>query len=199
MTLEPHIYCNIYAATGSKAGSFGDGVDVCRCGRIKVFAFDPEEVLNYEFGIKTSMWDNRAEFVFTTFFTDYTDKQVSQWREVGFVEDPPGTIVEPRQPIGTLVTSNAGEAEIKGVEFEWKILPWENGYITGGLGILDAEFKAWPGYQGEAFFCDQRADLGPQFECVPQDFGEGTSDIEGNKLPYSAVLRVLRVSVVKEK
>ena len=176
----------LYAATGSKAGSFGDGVDTCRCGRIEFFDFEPEEVLNYEFGMKTSAWDGRAQFQFAAFYTDFTDKQVSQWREVGFVEDPPGTIVEPRQPIGTLVTTNAGGAEIKGVELEWQIIPWENGFITGGLGLLDAEFTAWPGYAGEAFFCEQRAELGPEFECVPQDFGEGSSDIEGNKLPYSA-------------
>ena len=175
-----------YAATGSKAGAFGDGVDVCRCGRIEFFSFDPEEVLNYEIGVKTSLLDRRLNLVFAAFFTDFQDKQVSQFRDVGFVEDPPGTPIEPLQPIGTLVTSNAGEASIKGIELEFDYIPWENGRFTGGVGLLDATFEAWPGYAGEAYFCEQRAEAGPEFACVPQDDGSGNSDIEGNELPYAA-------------
>lgn len=175
-----------YAATGSKAGSFGDGVDTCRCGRIEIFKFEPEEVLNYEVGYKATLWDGRATLVLTAFLTEFTDKQVTQWRDVGFVENPAGTIVEPRQPIGTLVTSNAGAADIKGIEVEWDVIPWENGRITGGLGILDTAFKSWPGYAGEAFFCEQRAEAGPQFACVPQDLGSGVNNIEGKQLPYAA-------------
>ena len=174
-----------YAATGSKAGSFGDGVDVCRCGRIEIFKFEPEEVLNYEVGWKSTMLDGRLNLIVTTFFTEFTNKQVSQFRTVGFVEDPPGTPVQPIQEIGSLVTSNAGEAEILGLEVEWDYIPWENGRISGGLGLLDAKFLSWPGYAGEAYFCDQRAEFGSEFECIPQDDGSGTVDIEGNELPYS--------------
>ena len=175
-----------YAATGSKAGAFGDGVDVCRCGRIEFFSFDPEEVLNYEVGVKTSLFDRRLNLIVAAFITEFNDKQVSQFRDVGFVEDPPGTILEPPQAIGTLVTSNAGEASISGIEVEFDLIPWENGRFTGGIGILDATFDSWPGYAGEAYFCEQRADFGPEFACVPQDDGSGNSDIEGNELPYAA-------------
>ncbi len=184
--LNEDTFLYLYAATGSKAGSFGDGVDVCRCGRIEIFSFDAEEVLNYEFGYKGTLWDGRATLVFTAFLTEFKDKQVSQFRDVGFVEDPPGTILEPRQPIGTLVTSNAGQAEIKGIELEWNVIPWEDGLFTGGLGILDAKFKSWPGYAGEAYFCEQREDAGAQFACIPQDSGSGVSSIAGNELPYSS-------------
>lgn len=41
-------------------------------------------------------------------------------------------------------------------------------------------FLSWPGYAGEAYFCEQRVEAGPEFECVPQDDGPGTSNIEGN-------------------
>ena len=183
--LNADAFLYAYAATGSKAGAFGDGVDVCRCGRIQFFPYEPEEVLNYELGYKGSLLDGRMNLVVTTFVTDFTNKQVSQFRTVGVVEDPPGTPVEPRQEIGSLVTSNAGAAAIKGVEVEWDVLAFENGRLTGGIGILDAKFESWPGYAGEAYFCDQRADAGPQFACVPEDDGSGAVDIAGNELPYS--------------
>lgn len=184
--LSDDTYLYAYAATGSKAGSFGDGVDVCRCGRIQIFSFEPEEVLNYEIGYKASLFDGRMNLILAAFNTDFTNKQVTQFRTVGVVEDPPGTPVLPLQEIGTLVTSNAGKAEIRGLEVEWDIIPWENGRVSGGLGLLDAKFLSWPGYAGEAYFCDQRAEAGPQFECIPQDDGSGSVDIAGNELPYSA-------------
>ena len=183
--LNTDTFLYFYTATGSKAGSFGDGVDICRCGRIEIFKFEPEEVLNYELGYKSTLLDGKLNLTVAAFFTEFTNKQVSQFRTVGFVEDPPGTILQPPQEIGTLVTSNAGEAEIKGLEVEWDWIPWDDGRLTGGIGLLDAKFLSWPGYAGEAYFCDQRADAGPEFECVPQDDGSGSVDIEGNELPYS--------------
>ena len=183
ITADSFLY--FYAATGSKSGAFGDGVDVCRCGRIEFFPYDPEEVLNYEVGYKASLLNGRMNLVVTAFLTDYTNKQVSQFRTVGFVEDPPGTLVEPRQDIGTLVTSNAGAADIEGIEVEWDVLVSDNGRLTGGVGILDTAFRSWPGYAGEAYFCEEREDAGPEYECVPSDDGSGEVDIAGNELPYS--------------
>jgi iron complex outermembrane receptor protein len=183
--LNADTFLYLYAATGSKAGSFGDGVDVCRCGRIEFFSFEPEDVLNYELGYKATLLDGRLNLTVAAFFTEFENKQVSQFRTVGFVEDPPGEPVLPLQEIGSLVTSNAGEAEIKGLEVEWAYIPWDNGRLTGGIGLLDTAFLSWPGYAGEAYFCEQRAEAGPEFECVPQDDGSGTSNIEGNELPYA--------------
>ena len=175
----------VYAATGSKAGSFGDGVDVCRCGRIEIFKFEPEEVLNYEIGYKGTLFDGRMNLIVAAFVTDFKNKQVSQFRTVGVVEDPPGTPVQPIQEIGSLVTSNAGKAEIQGLEIEWDWAITDYGRFSGGIGLLDAKFLSWPGYAGEAYFCDQRAEAGPQFECIPQDDGSGTVSVAGNELPYS--------------
>ena len=183
--LDEDNFVYAYAATGSKAGSFGDGVDVCRCGRIEFFSFEPEEVLNYEIGYKSTMLDGRLKVAIAGFLTEFTNKQVSQFRTVGYAEDADGNLIDPLQEIGTLVTSNAGGADIMGLELEFDYIPWDNGRFTGSLGLLDAEFTSWPGYAGEAYFCDARADLGAQYACVPADDGSGTSDIEGNKLPYS--------------
>ncbi len=184
--LDRNSFMYLVAATGSKAGSFGDGVDVCRCGRIEFFAFDPEEVTNYEFGYKGTLLDGTLSVQFAGFWTDYDDKQVSQFRTVGFVEDPPGEVLDPPQEIGTLVTSNAGSASIKGIELEFDYLtPWEGGRFRGFFAWLDTEFDSWPGYAGEAYFCDQRATVGDQYACIPQDDGSGQNNIEGNELPYA--------------
>lgn len=175
-----------YIATGSKAGSLSDGVDICRCGRIEFFNFEPEEVTNYEIGYKGSLWDGRMNLIVTAFYTDYENKQVSSFRTVGVVEDPPGTPLLPTQEIGSFITDNAGAAEIKGIEIEWDLIPWENGRITGGIGILDTEFTEWDGYAGEAWFCEARAEVGPEFECIPTDENEnGEFSPVGNELPYS--------------
>ena len=187
LTRDSFMY--LVAATGSKAGSFGDGVDVCRCGRIEFFSFDPEEVTNYEYGYKASLFNGTMNLQLAAFYTDYDDKQVSQFRTVGVVEDPPGTPLEPIQEIGTLVTANAGSATIKGIELEFDLLtPWEGGRFRGYAAWLDAEFDSWPGYAGEAYFCDERASVGPQYACIPQDDGSGSVDIEGNDLPYATPL-----------
>jgi iron complex outermembrane receptor protein len=184
--LDRNSFMYLTAATGSKAGSFGDGVDVCRCGRTEFFEFDPEEVTNYEFGYKGTLLDGTLSLQFAAFLTDYDDKQVSSFRTVGFVEDPPGTPLEPPQEIGTLVTTNAASADIKGIELEFDYLtPWEGGRFTGFFAYLDTEFNSWPGYAGEAYFCDERATVGEQYACIPQDDGSGQNNVEGNELPYA--------------
>ena len=175
----------LYGATGSKAGAFGDGVDVCDCGRVTFFPFEAERVRNFEFGYKASFFDNRVNLTFSTFFTDFRDKQVSQFREVGVRENPPGTPLEPRQPIGTFITVNAANAEIRGLEVEWDIIPWDGGRLRGGLGLLDTQFTDWPDYFGDAFFCEDRADAGEQFECIPPGMDGSPSEVEGNQLPYA--------------
>jgi iron complex outermembrane receptor protein len=181
-----------YIATGSKAGSLSDGVDVCRCGRIEFFNYDPEEVTNYEIGYKGQLLDGRLNLIVTGFYTDYKNKQVSSFRTVGFVEDPlTGDPLLPLQEIGSFITDNAGGAEIKGIEVEWDFIPWENGRLTGGLGILDTEFTEWDGYAGEAYFCEDRADVGPEFACIPVDENQnGEFTPVGNELPYSTPLQL---------
>ncbi len=150
--LTPDSFTYLVAATGSKAGSFGDGVDVCRCGRIEFFSFDPEDVTNYEFGYKASLFNGTMNLQMAAFWTDFDDKQVSQFRTVGVVEDPPGTPVEPIQEIGSLVTANAGSATIKGVELEFDLLtPWEGGRFEGWLAGTGRQTRAvWSRYQTAA-------------------------------------------------
>jgi outer membrane receptor for monomeric catechols len=64
--------------------------------------FDPEEVKNYEVGIKSTLWDRRLRINADVLYMDYTDLQVIQTNAACLCNQ----------------TSNAASAEIKGVEAE---------------------------------------------------------------------------------
>ena len=61
---------------------------------------DADELVNYELGVKTQLWDNRALLNFSAFFIDWSDIQQAQ--AFG----------------GVSGLTNAGDAESKGIELE---------------------------------------------------------------------------------
>lgn len=78
-------------------------------------AFDPEEVESIEVGLKSELFDGRAQTNIALFTMDYTDVQV------------PGSIGVDTNGDGvndtfTGVTTNAGKAKIEGVEFDGRAL-----------------------------------------------------------------------------
>jgi len=98
---------------------------------IAITPFDPEEAILYEIGAKTEWWDNRIRLNAAVFYTDYTDLQILQ------------LLVEEDAPFGTggqLITQNAADAEIEGVELEFTIIPFDNLTIQGSYTHLDTEF-----------------------------------------------------------
>lgn len=86
-------------------------------------SFNPEFVTSYEAGLKFEGWDNRLRLNIAGFFTDYEDLQL-------LVADP--------SRVGPFV-SNAGDAEIWGMEVEWFANPAEGWFITGSVGLTDAD------------------------------------------------------------
>ena len=86
-------------------------------------SFNPEFVTSYEVGLKFEGWDNRLRLNLAGFFTDYEDLQL-------LVADP--------TRVGPFV-SNAGDAEIWGMEAEWFANPAEGWFITGSVGLTDAD------------------------------------------------------------
>ena len=92
-------------------------------------SFDPEFVKSYEGGFKFDGWNDRLRFNVAVFFTDYTDLQL-------LVADP--------SRFGPFV-SNAGDAEIIGVELEMLLNPAEGWYITGSAGMTDIDRTALGG------------------------------------------------------
>ena len=86
-------------------------------------SFNPEFVTSYEAGLKFEGWDNRLRLNLAGFFTDYEDLQL-------LVADP--------TRVGPFV-SNAGDAEMWGMEVEWFANPAEGWFITGSVGLIDAD------------------------------------------------------------
>ena len=85
--------------------------------------FDPETLKNYEIGVRSDLFDRRLRFNASAFFGQYQDIQVSEE-------------IIPRFP----TTTNAGEAEVRGVEIEGMLLVTDNFTINYGAGWLDSEY-----------------------------------------------------------
>ena len=92
-------------------------------------SFDPEFVKSYEGGFKFDGWNDRLRFNAAVFFTDYTDLQL-------LVADP--------SRLGPFV-SNAGDAEVVGVELEMLLNPAQGWFITGSAGMTDIDRTALGG------------------------------------------------------
>ena len=85
--------------------------------------YGPEEVDNYEAGVKSQFFDNRLRVNGVLFYMDYSDLQVQ-------------TFID-----GVQNFQNAGEAEITGVELEVDALPLDGLTLSGTLGWTDFEYK----------------------------------------------------------
>jgi iron complex outermembrane receptor protein len=107
----------VSVATGFKSGGLSDG------GRRHL----PEELTNYELGLKSQLFGNALTLNLSAFMMDYEDMQVSA--------------VE-RLPSGQqqLVTSNAASASIEGLEMEFAWRPTPNDVLSGFASFLRAEF-----------------------------------------------------------
>ena len=116
-------------ARGYRAGQFNTS-------NTQPFEFgvvNPEFLDAYEVGLKTSLLDGKLQLNGAAYFYDYTDIQT-------FVFDPLA---------GGAVMINAGEAEVKGLEFDLKYSPIDALFISLGFGYSDTEYtKVLPGTDG---------------------------------------------------
>lgn len=138
---------------GFKGGSFdprgattaapdldGDGT-VSDAEIFEFMKFDPEQVDTWEVGVKSQFANGRVSTSFALFYSDYTDIQVPG--SIGVDTDGDGV-----SDTFTGVTTNAGEATVKGLEFEMSALLarhlWSRGdALTTSLnvGYIDAAYK----------------------------------------------------------
>jgi iron complex outermembrane receptor protein len=86
-------------------------------------AFEPEEVLSFEIGIKTDVADGKVRFNGSVFSYDYQDLQVSTFQD------------------GLTVTTNAADASVWGAELEMWAVPIPELTINASVGYLSAEFE----------------------------------------------------------
>jgi len=105
------------------------------CDPVEQFRFDRERLNAYELGFKTNWAENRLQLNGAVFFQDFKNKQVSQ-QIVG--ED--GLLVP--------IVSNAGEAEVLGLELSALWLPTDNLSLSLGYTFLDTEFTEYLQFTG---------------------------------------------------
>ncbi|PLW82448.1 hypothetical protein CWI75_11865 [Kineobactrum sediminis] len=111
-------------STGTKSGGF-NGV----AGEPEQREFDDEDTASYELGIKSTVLDARLRINSTLFFTKIENMQTTQQADSGLGQ----------------FTSNQGEAEVAGLDFQLDALPLPNLTVTLGLQYLDKyEFTAGP-------------------------------------------------------
>ncbi len=113
---------NSYASysRGFKSGGFNG-----QAGSAAEFApFNPEVADSYEVGIKADLFDRRLRVNLAAFYVDFKDLQVA------------GT-----NAAGLIVTSNASNARVKGVELETTVQPIDGLTLRGALSLLDATFR----------------------------------------------------------
>ncbi|MDO9335792.1 MAG: TonB-dependent receptor [Caulobacter sp.] len=120
---------NVFAfasvATGFKSGAFQEQPNVATA-RIPT---DPEEVINYEAGLKTDWWNRRVRANASVFYAEYTNLQTIQ--SVPDASAGPG---------GASIVVDTGDATIAGLEAEFRLVPddhWEAGL---SYTYLDATF-----------------------------------------------------------
>ena len=115
-------------ATGYKAGGFQG-----RSQRPLAAStpFDPEEALMFEIGARTEWFDGRLQLNPTLFHIDYTDLQVLQALQ---------TIDAPIDEPATIITQNAADAEVRGAELEFTLIPVDGLRVRGSYTYLDTKF-----------------------------------------------------------
>ena len=128
---------NIYASysQGWKAGSFdprGANFATPEVAR----GFDPETLDSYEIGVKATWFEGRAQTNVALFHSDYEDMQIPG--SVGTDSDGDGIN---DGFVGTV--TNAGQAEIRGIEFEGTLLITEKLRAQGSFSLLDTSIEEW--------------------------------------------------------
>ncbi len=113
---------------GYKSGGFQGSPPV---ERTATTPYDKEIAWLYEVGAKTEWFDNRLRLNLSLFQTDYEDLQVFQLLVPA--DAPDGTP-------GVLTAQNAADAEIKGAEFEFIVMPLPNLTLRGSYTYLDTEY-----------------------------------------------------------
>ena len=94
------------------------------------FPFDPEEINNYELGLRSDWLDRTLRVNATLFFTEWDQIQFS-----GTVVNPFTGLVLP-----TFLTTNAATAEATGAEIEITYLPTDQWQFDLDVGFLDTEY-----------------------------------------------------------
>jgi len=126
-------------ARGYKAGGFNIDLDTDIQGIINP-NFDEEYLIEYEVGLKSSLFDNRLQLQLALFYDDRNNQQV---RSSLTLANPDGST----RFIDFL--SNAAEGTNKGIEIDLNWMISERFWLTANAGWLQAEFDDFINEFGE--------------------------------------------------
>lgn len=130
--LTPAVLAYAQISTGYKAGGYGDGPPPNNN------KYEPERLKAIEGGIKSRLWNNRAQANLSVFHYDYTDFQASA---LGVVAGQPSNI-----------TVNAQEAKLYGAELEGTFLATDDDRFDFSVAYLHAKYESFILPRGDAFF-----------------------------------------------
>lgn len=169
---------NVYASYGSgfKAGSFDPRGANFASPEVED-GFAPEELDSYEAGLKSTWMDGRARTNIAVFYSEYKDMQIPGSLPIDTDNDGVNDGF-----VGTV--TNAGKAEIKGIEFEGEFLLSEKLSLQTSLNVLDAEIKEWI-LNGENVADEREVQNTPEFMSYVgltyvTDMGSGTISVNAN-------------------
>jgi len=120
----PDVLLYAKASRGFRAGGISPNAALPNNG----LAFAPETAWTYEAGLRMEFLDHKLRFNPTVFQTDWKNIQFNNLIPVA------GTVAA--------VTSNAGNARIKGFELEAEIVPTSNLHLTGSMSVLDSHYTS---------------------------------------------------------
>jgi len=114
----------VYATVSS--GFKGGGVSPRPFNAAQVVPFGPEELIAYEIGMKTDLFDRRVRLNLSAYYNDFSDAQLTLLSCPQF--GGPGPCAVPQ---------NAGDATVKGIEAELFAEPIDGLQFNGSLSYLD--------------------------------------------------------------
>jgi iron complex outermembrane receptor protein len=126
----PDIMGYVQYSTGYKGG----GINPRPFFESQVQPFSAEALKAYEVGLKTDLLDGMLRLNTSAFFNDYADIQLVLTSCPNFT---PGNAVAP-----CAMTTNAGDAEVKGFEVEAGLEPADGLLIDGTLSYLDFQYTS---------------------------------------------------------
>jgi iron complex outermembrane receptor protein len=132
LTYHPTDEAMVYASVsrGFKSGGFKGNISF---NAFQVGPYDPEELLAYEIGFKSMLLGNSLMFNAAAYYYDWRDFQAY-------------SLVQLEIPV--VVLTNAGDAEVKGVEAELVWRPTENLELGAGMNWMNGEIVEFNALEG---------------------------------------------------
>jgi iron complex outermembrane receptor protein len=152
--LTPEVLGYVTYARGYKSPTFGGGTGT-----------EPirEEIpTNVEVGLKSTLFDRTLQLNLALYDVKFKDFQAQAF-------DP---------NLLRFTTMNAGEVRTKGVELDFRALPFAGLSLSGGIAYNDAVYES---FAGVACYFGQPAGTSGRNLCLPN----GTTDVTGNRLAFA--------------